>query len=82
MKTVHISSIILLFLFNSVAQSSIVGAINEKEVFWESDFNAALSKAKAKNQLLFVACFSYNCPIAAKSDVNDAKFGVLFSELE
>ncbi|SOE22577.1 Thioredoxin-like [Spirosomataceae bacterium TFI 002] len=39
------------------------GPINENEITWEADFNAALAKAKANNQLLFVECYSPTCPV-------------------
>ena len=55
-------SILFLFGFKSNSQEAnpelSKGSINTQEITWESDFEAALAKAKANNKLLFVECYS------------------------
>jgi thiol-disulfide isomerase/thioredoxin len=36
--------------------------INEKEITWNTDINAALQEAKNRGELLFVECYSPTCP--------------------
>ena len=64
-KTISLLAVLLAFGCKSNSQQATEktqAPINTSEVTWQSDINQALADAKAQGKLLFVECYSPNCP--------------------
>ncbi|MGR3810725.1 thioredoxin family protein [Jiulongibacter sp. NS-SX5] len=60
-KTFSLLVVLLAFGCKSNSQQAEV-PINTEEVTWQTDINTAMQMAKDQNKLLFVECYSPNCP--------------------